>query len=94
MTFDADILADGKYYFRVIASGPRVQSPGQRARGHLVSTPVMIDNTPPVITLGTVRYAHGAAHMEWEAADGEFRACAAARFLDAAIGLRWKPPMA
>jgi hypothetical protein len=30
---------------------------------------VLIDNTPPVVTIGTVRYAAGTAHVEWEAAD-------------------------
>jgi hypothetical protein len=30
---------------------------------------VMIDNTPPSIAMGTVRYAAGAAHVEWEAVD-------------------------
>ena len=29
----------------------------------------MIDNTPPIVTLGTVRYSAGTAHIEWEAAD-------------------------
>jgi hypothetical protein len=29
----------------------------------------MIDNTPPTLTVGTVRYSGGTAHVEWEAAD-------------------------
>ena len=29
----------------------------------------MIDNTPPVVTIGAVRYSGGAAHVELEAAD-------------------------
>ena len=29
----------------------------------------MIDNTPPVVTIGAVHYSAGAAHIEWEAAD-------------------------
>ena len=33
LTFDADILADGKYYFRVLASDREVQPARQRARG-------------------------------------------------------------
>ena len=71
ITFDADILADGKYYFRVVASDREVQSAlPARAKPRLISAPVMIDNTPPVVTMGTVRYAAGTAHVEWEAADG------------------------
>jgi len=29
----------------------------------------MIDNTPPVVTLGTISYSAGAAHVEFEAVD-------------------------
>jgi hypothetical protein len=69
VTFDADVLADGKYYFRVVASD-RESNPAPSAReSQLVSSPVMIDNTPPVITVGTVRYAGGSAHIEFTAAD-------------------------
>jgi len=69
MTFDADILADGKYYFRVVASDRESNPPASAREATLVSTPVMIDNTPPAITMGTVRYAGGAAHVEWESVD-------------------------
>jgi hypothetical protein len=69
MTFDADILADGKYYFRVVASDREANPPASAREATLISTPVMIDNTPPAITMGTVRYAAGAAHVEWESAD-------------------------
>jgi hypothetical protein len=70
LTFDADVLADGKYYFRVIASD-RESNPAAAAREAILdSVPVMIDNTPPVVTIGAVRYSAGAAHIEWEAVDG------------------------
>jgi hypothetical protein len=69
MTFDADILADGKYYFRVVASDRESNPPASAREATLVSTPVMIDNTPPSITMGTVRFAGGAAHVEWESVD-------------------------
>jgi hypothetical protein len=69
MTFDADILADGKYYFRVVASDRESNPPASAREAQLTSNPVMIDNTPPAITMGPVRYAGGAAHVEWESAD-------------------------
>lgn len=47
-TIDGDALADGRYTFRVVASDREVNSPGLEAE--LVSSPVLIDNTPPVIT--------------------------------------------
>ena len=35
----------------------------------MVSAPVMIDNTPPVVTVGEVRRTGTAAHVTWEAMD-------------------------
>jgi len=69
LTFDADVLADGKYFFRVIASDREANPPASARETQLVSAPVMIDNTPPVVTVGATRYAGGNAHVEWEAAD-------------------------
>ena len=70
LTFDSDVLADGKYYFRVIASDRESNPPASARDAILDSAPVMIDNTPPVVTMGAVRYSNGAAHLEWEAVDG------------------------
>jgi hypothetical protein len=68
-TFDADILADGRYFFRVTASD-RESNPASSAREtQLTSAPILIDNTPPVITFGTVRYSGGSARIELMAAD-------------------------
>jgi hypothetical protein len=69
LTFDADVLADGKYFFRVIASDRESNPPASARDAQLVSAPVLIDNTPPTVKIGTVRYAGGSAHIEWEAAD-------------------------
>jgi hypothetical protein len=69
LILDADVLADGKYYFRVVASDRESNPPATAREAQLTSAPVLIDNTPPVISIGAVRYANGAAHIEWEAAD-------------------------
>jgi hypothetical protein len=69
ITFDGDILADGKYFFRVVASDREANPPPSARDAQLTSAPVMIDNTPPVVTLGSVRYSGGAAHVEFEAVD-------------------------
>jgi hypothetical protein len=69
LTFDADVLADGKYFFRVIASDREANPPAYAREATLVSSPVMIDNTPPVLTAGTVSRDGAKAHIEWEAAD-------------------------
>jgi hypothetical protein len=48
-TIDGDALADGRYAFRVTASDREANAPGLEA--DLVSSPVLIDNTPPVISV-------------------------------------------
>ena len=64
ITFDADVLADGKYFFRVIASDREANPPASAREATLVSSPVMIDNTPPILTLGEVRRTGATAHVE------------------------------
>jgi hypothetical protein len=69
LTFDADVLADGKYFFRVTASDKESNSPAAARETQLVSAPVMIDNTPPSIAVGAKSYAGGKAHIEFDASD-------------------------
>jgi len=50
-SMDADTLADGRYYFRVVASD-RLSNPSDAAlQSELVSAPTWIGNTPPQVTL-------------------------------------------
>jgi hypothetical protein len=52
LMLDSDAFADGRYLFRVVASD-RPSNAGDTAReGEMVSAPVLIDNTPPAVTLG------------------------------------------
>ncbi|HEV3201329.1 MAG TPA: hypothetical protein VGZ73_25695 [Bryobacteraceae bacterium] len=69
MTFDGDILADGKYFFRVVASDREANPPASAREAQMTSAPILIDNTPPAVTVGLVRYYGGTAHVEFEAAD-------------------------
>lgn len=55
MLLDGDILADGRYYFRVVASDRPSNASNVAREDTLVSSPVLIDNTPPVVTLGPPR---------------------------------------
>ena len=66
---DGDALADGKYFFRVVASDREVNPPGLAREAELVSSPVLIDNTPPVVTAGAPRKTANAVEVEFEAAD-------------------------
>jgi len=69
LTFDADIFADGKYFFRVTASDREANPPPTAREAQMTSAPIMIDNTPPIVTIESVRLNGGTAHVEFEAAD-------------------------
>jgi hypothetical protein len=59
---DADVFADGRYYFRVLASDSPANPVEYAREAELVSAPVLIDNTPPVVTAGVPR--RDGAHVE------------------------------
>jgi hypothetical protein len=84
MTLEAQVFADGKYFFRVVASDREANPPSTAREAQLVSAPVMIDNTPPVVTFGTVRRAGATAHVEVEGADAASPLRRAEYSLDAA----------
>jgi WD40 repeat protein len=65
LLLDGDILADGRYYFRVVASDRPSNAPDVARDDQLVSAPVLIDNTPPVVTLSVPRRNEG--HVELDA---------------------------
>jgi hypothetical protein len=69
VTFDSDIFADGKYYFRVVASDREANPPSSAREGELISAPVMIDNTPPAVRITAARRTGAGAHIEVEASD-------------------------
>lgn len=48
---DAETFADGRYFFRVVASDHPANTPGDAREAELVSPPVLIDQTPPTVTL-------------------------------------------
>ncbi|MFN3324020.1 MAG: hypothetical protein ACK5AZ_11035 [Bryobacteraceae bacterium] len=66
---DSDVLADGRYFFRVVASD-RAANPADSAReAELVSAPVLIDNTPPVVTTGSPRRSGSTLELDVTATD-------------------------
>jgi sugar lactone lactonase YvrE len=50
-TLDGDALPDGRYFFKVNASDREANPPDSAKDTDLVSSPVLIDNTPPVIRI-------------------------------------------
>jgi hypothetical protein len=65
LLLDGDVLADGRYYFRVIASDQPSNAANVARTDELVSSPVLIDNTPPVVTLTAPRRSND--HVEVDA---------------------------
>jgi hypothetical protein len=51
LQLDADSLADGRYLFKVVASDKPANDLRYAQEADLVSSPVLIDNTPPVVTV-------------------------------------------
>lgn len=51
LLLDADVFADGRYFFKVVASDAPSNSAAFAREAELVSSPVLIDNTPPQVKL-------------------------------------------
>jgi hypothetical protein len=84
ITLEAQAFADGKYFFKVVASDREANPPSTAREAQLTSAPVLIDNTPPVVTFGTVRRDGATAHAEFEGADAASPLRRAEYSLDAA----------
>ncbi|HEV2687099.1 MAG TPA: hypothetical protein VGV35_01055 [Bryobacteraceae bacterium] len=69
LLLDGDILADGRYYFRVVASDRPSNAANVAREDELVSAPVLIDNTPPVVTLSVPRRSDGRLEVDADVVD-------------------------
>ncbi|HYP09426.1 MAG TPA: hypothetical protein VER03_24590 [Bryobacteraceae bacterium] len=68
-TLEGDVLADGRYLFRLIASD-RPSNAGDASRqAELVSAPVLFDATPPVVSSAGVTRTGASAQIVIRAAD-------------------------
>jgi hypothetical protein len=66
---DGDALADGRYYFRVVASD-RPSNPADQARqSEMVGPAVLIDSTPPEVTTSAPRRNGAAVEIDADAQD-------------------------
>jgi hypothetical protein len=66
---EADTLADGRYRFRVIASDRLSNPPSQARESDLESPPVLLDQTPPQVTLAAPRAGAQGLEIEVDAED-------------------------
>jgi sugar lactone lactonase YvrE len=69
LLLDGDVLADGRYYFRVVASDQPSNAANVARTDDMVSSPVLIDNTPPMVTLGTARRGNDRVEVDAEVVD-------------------------
>lgn len=66
---DDDVFADGKYFFRIVATD-RANNPVDTAHeAEMTSSPVMIDNTPPIVRASAPRRAGALVEFDVEASD-------------------------
>lgn len=68
-SLDGDTLADGRYFFRIVASDREANPPDLAREAELISSPVLIDNTPPAITVTSHTLANGAIDVVFTGAD-------------------------
>jgi sugar lactone lactonase YvrE len=69
LLLDPDVFADGRYFFRVIASDAPSNAAEYAQQTEFISTPVLIDNTPPVVTLGPPRRSGDELDIDVDAVD-------------------------
>jgi len=69
LLLDGDVLADGRYYFRVVASDQPSNAANVARTDELVSSPVLIDNTPPVIALTAPRRSNDRVEVDADVTD-------------------------
>ncbi len=88
LLLDPDVFADGRYFFRVVASDAPSNAAQYAHETELVSTPVLIDSTPPALTLGRPTRLDDSLDIDLDAADktSPLRLCEYS--LDAGV---WQP---
>jgi hypothetical protein len=67
---DGDVFADGRYVFKVTASDAPSNPANLARQAELESAPVLIDNTPPVVTASAPRRNGAVVDIDVSAEDG------------------------
>ena len=68
-SFDANLLPDGPYRVKVVASDARSHNPGEGLTGEKVSDEFVIDTTPPVVSGLEAHLVNGKIHVALTATD-------------------------
>ncbi len=90
-SIDADSLADGRYYFRVVASDAPANPPSTARTAELVSAPTLIDHTPPVVTAGAPTRSGSRIEIQIDAVDAASPVRRAEYSLDAGPWIPMEP---
>jgi hypothetical protein len=90
-SIDSDSLADGRYYFRVVASDAPSNPPSTARTAELISAPTLIDRTPPVVTAGAPKRSGAGVEIEFDAVDAESPLRRAEYSLDAGTWVQMEP---
>jgi hypothetical protein len=69
LTLEGDVFADGKYFFRVVASDKPANTASTAREGEMVSPPVLFDSTPPLVTASSPRRSGSRLEVEVTATD-------------------------
>lgn len=69
LSFDAELLPDGPYRLKVVASDAPSRNPGEALTGEKVSDRFLIDTTPPVVNTMTAHLVNGKIHVDLAATD-------------------------
>ena len=69
LSFNAELLPDGPYRLKVVASDAPSHNPGEALTGEKVSDRFVIDTTPPVVSGMTAQLVNGKIHAEFTATD-------------------------
>jgi hypothetical protein len=69
LLLDGDVLADGHYYFRVIASDQPSNAANVARTDEMISSPVLIDNTAPTVTLSAPRRSNNRLEVDADVVD-------------------------
>jgi hypothetical protein len=69
LSFDSELLPDGPYRLKVVASDAPSHNPGEALTGERVSNRFLIDTTPPVVSAIAAHLIAGKIHVELSATD-------------------------
>jgi hypothetical protein len=69
LLLDPDVFADGRYFFKIVASDAPANSVQYMRQSDLISSPVLIDNTPPLVTTSALRRNGAVVDVDVEGVD-------------------------